>query len=119
MADGMINLRLRYTWIVSSKFSNIANLLMTFMILSSPPIVLADDDHIEARRLLDSGEILPLEVILNNVRQEHPGKLLEVELDKEDGRIVYEIEILGKDGVVKEVYIDARTGKLLFAKEDD
>ena len=104
---------------MNSKFSYVTNLLITLVILNLSHVVLADDDHIEARRLLDSGEILPLEVILNNVKQEHPGKLLEVELDKEDDRIVYEIEILGKDGVVKEVYIDARTGKLLFAKEDD
>ena len=89
------------------------------MILGSSPIVLADDDHIEARRLLDSGEILPLEVILKNVKQTHPGKILEVELDKEDGRIVYEVEILGKDGVVKEVYINAITGEVLFDKEDN
>jgi uncharacterized membrane protein YkoI len=89
------------------------------MILGSSPIVLADDDHIEARRLLDSGEILPLEVILKNVKQTHPGIILEVELDKEDGRIVYEVEILGKDGVVKEVYINAITGEVLFGKEDN
>jgi uncharacterized membrane protein YkoI len=89
------------------------------MILGSSPIVLADDDHIEARRLLDSGEILPLEVILKNVKQTHPGKILEVELDKEDSRIVYEVEILGKDGVVKEVYINAITGEVLFGKEDN
>ncbi len=87
--------------------------------LSPLPMVLADDDHIEARRLSDSGEILPLEVLLKNVRQAHPGKLLEVELDKKDDRIVYEVEILGKDGVVREIYIDARTGNLLFAREDD
>jgi uncharacterized membrane protein YkoI len=94
-------------------------MLITFMLLGSSHIVLADDDHIEARRLRDSGEILPLEVILKNVRQAHPGKLLEVELDTEDGRIAYEVEILGEDGVVKEIYIDAKTGKLLFAREDD
>ena len=89
------------------------------MILGTSPIVLADDDHIEARRLLDSGKILPLEDILKNVRQVHPGKILEVELDKENGRIVYEVEILGNDGIVKEVYINAITGEVLFGKEDN
>lgn len=89
------------------------------MILGSPPIVLADDDHIEARRLLDSGEILSLEVILENVRLTHPGKIFEIELEREDGRIIYEVEILGEDGIVEEIYIDARTGKLLTFGEDD
>ncbi len=94
-------------------------LLTAFMILSPLQVAMADDDYIEARRLLDSGEIQPLEVILKNVRQIFPGKVLEVELEKEDKQIVYEIEILGDDGVIKEVYIDAKTGKHLFTKEDD
>lgn len=89
------------------------------MILSPVHVAKADDDYIEARRLLDSGEILPLEVILKNVRHIFPGKVLEIELEKEDKQIVYEIEILGDDGVIKEIYINAKTGKLLFTKEDD
>jgi len=80
---------------------------------------MADDDYIEARRLLDSGEILPLEVILKNVKQILPGKVLEIELEVEDEQIVYEIEILDRNGVIKEIYIDAKTGKLLLTKEDD
>ena len=79
----------------------------------------ADDDHIEARRLLDAGEILPLESILKNVRDRFPGKILEVKLEREDQEIVYEVEVLGDDGVVTEVYINARTGKVLSSKEDD
>lgn len=94
-------------------------LLAAFMILSPLYVVMADDDYIEARRLLDSGEILPLQVILKNVRQIIPGKVLEVELEKEDQQIVYEIEVLGDDGVITEIYINAKTGKQLFSKEDD
>ena len=89
------------------------------MVLGPLNIAVADNDYIEARRLLDSGEILPLEVIIKNVRQTFPGKVLDVELENEDHNIVYEIEILGDDGIIKEIYIDARTGKLLFTKEDD
>ena len=94
-------------------------LLLSFMMLSPQKVAMADDDYIEARRLLDSGEILSLEVILENVRQTYPGKVLEVELENEDQQIVYEMEILGDDGVIKEIYIDAKTGKQLFSKEDD
>ena len=94
-------------------------LLVAFMILSPLHTAMADDDYIEARRLLDSGEILSLEDILKNVRQIFPGKVLEVELEKEDQQIVYEIEILDGNGVIKEIYIDAKSGKLLLIKEDD
>lgn len=89
------------------------------MTLSPLQATLADDDYIEARRLQDSGEILPLQTILKNIRQSFPGKIIEIDLEKEDGFIAYEVEILGKDGVVREIYINAKTGKLLSVKEDD
>ena len=94
-------------------------MLLSFMMLNPLQVAMADDDYIEAKHLLDSGEILSLEVILKNVRQILPGKVLEVELEKEDEQIVYEIEILDGNGVIKEIYIDAKTGKLLLTKEDD
>lgn len=94
------------------------------MIITSGPVYTAhadDDDyldHIEARHLMNAGEILPLEAILENVRRRVPGKVIEVELEKENQEIVYEVEILS-NGVIREVYINARTGKLLLIKEDD
>ncbi len=94
-------------------------LLVGIMTLSPLQATLADDDYIEARRLQDSGEILPLQTILKNIRQSFPGKIIEIDLEKEDGFIAYEVEILGKDGVVREIYINAKTGKLLSVKEDD
>ena len=102
-----------------NKYCIMRALLASFMILSPLHVAMADDDYIEARRLLDSGEILPLEVILGNVRQIFPGKVLDVELEKEDRNIVYEIEVLGDNGVIEEIYIDAKTGKQLISKEDD
>ena len=104
---------------MNRNYSIMRVLLVVFVILSPLHVAMADDDYIEAKRLLDSGEILSLEVILKNVRQILPGKVLEVELEKEDEQIVYEIEILGSNGVIKEIYIDAKTGKLLLTKEDD
>jgi len=119
MVNGMTNQILLYTQNMNSNFSIIQIMLGFFMVLIPFQAVMADDDYIEVRRLLDSGEILPLEIILKNVRQTFPGKILEVELEKEDHHIVYEIEILGGDGIVREVYMDAKSGMLLFEKEDD
>ena len=104
---------------MNSNYCIMRVLLASFMMLSPLHTAMADDDYIEARRLLDSGEILPLEVILGNVRQIFPGKVLEVELEKEDRNIVYEIEVLGDNGVIEEIYIDAKTGKQLISEEDD
>jgi len=97
----------------------IPGILLGIMALCPLQLAQADDDYIEARRLNISGEILPLESILKKIRLTFPGKILEIELEKEHGQIAYEIEILGEDGVVREIYINAKTGKLLSVKEDD
>ena len=90
------------------------------LLVSGPAhIVQADDDYIEAKRLRKSGEIMPLEEILKNVRRSYPGRILEVELEKEKGRVIYELEILGADSIVREIYIDAKSGELLSVEEDD
>jgi len=108
-----------YTWIMHSKLRIASALLIVVVMLNPMRSVLAGDDYIQARQLHESGKILPLELILKHVRQIYPGKVLEVELENEDGRIIYEVEILAENGIVKEVYIDAETGKILITKEDD
>lgn len=82
-------------------------------------VAYADDDYIEARRLLESGQILPLEKILKLIRPVVSGKILEVEIEKKDSIIVYEIELLSEKGIVSEVYINAKSGEILSVKEDD
>lgn len=72
---------------------------------------LADQDHDRARRLLESGEIMPLEQLLGRIKP--GGRVLEVELESEHGRHVYEIEYLDTYGEVHEGYFDARTGEVL------
>lgn len=100
-------------------FSITQILLMSAVILLPVHAVYADDDYIEARRLHESGMILPLETILKKIRQAYPGRILEIKLEKEEGQIVYEVEILGKNGVVREVYINAENGEFLSDKKDD
>jgi uncharacterized membrane protein YkoI len=51
--------------------------------------------------------------------ERHPGaRLLEAELEAEDGIFVYEIELLTADGVARELELDARDGRLLKDEED-
>ena len=44
---------------------------------------------------------------------EVPGEIMEVDLEREDGMQIYEIEILSVDGVEMEVEIAADTGDVL------
>ncbi|MBL7003109.1 MAG: PepSY domain-containing protein [Gammaproteobacteria bacterium] len=93
-------------------------LIVSCGLVLSVAIAVADSDHIEARELLKNGEILPLDDILQNVRQQYTGVLLDIELEKEDGVIVYEFEILNQEGVVIEVYVDAKSGEIIKVKKD-
>lgn len=79
---------------------------------------LTDVDHEEARRLREAGAILPLESILEQARRAQPGKVLEVELERERGGYVYEIEVLDDEGAVWELELDARDGAVLEHKRD-
>ncbi|MBD7985721.1 PepSY domain-containing protein [Sporosarcina sp. Sa2YVA2] len=48
-----------------------------------------------------------------------PGTIDEVELEDEDGTIVYEFEIVSEDGTEQEVKVDANTGKIVKVEADD
>ncbi|MEM8812395.1 MAG: PepSY domain-containing protein, partial [Pseudomonadota bacterium] len=47
------------------------------------------------------------------------GELDEVELENEDGTIVYEVELKGVDGKEMEFYVDATTGAVIADTDDD
>ena len=79
----------------------------------------ADVGHDEARRLRETGTILPVETILERVRQAQPGRLLDLELERDDGRYVYEIEVIDTAGTVWELKLDARSGALLQRERED
>ena len=79
------------------------------------PAAIADEGSRRAHEGVRRGELVPLERLLDQARREHPGQVLEVELD--DGE--YEIEILRDDGRVVELTFDARSGRLLESEFDD
>ncbi len=82
------------------------------VLFTGPPQATASDDHDKARLLRDGGQIMSLAEILQH--PELQGKrVIEAELEREDGLLVYELELLGDDGRVRERYFDAATGKPL------
>ena len=82
-------------------------------------VVLAGDDQAaRAARLSKNGDILPLEQILERAQAQHPGKLLEAELEDEQDQYVYEIKILDNKGMVWEMEFDAKTGALMRSKQE-
>jgi len=93
--------------------------LIMVQLLSGVTPVIADGDHLQARRLVESGEVLPLQSILDKYRADYPGRVIEVELEKKHGRIIYEIEIVDDRGEVRELYVNARNGELLKVEVED
>jgi len=81
---------------------------------------LADrDDHDRARAALERGEVLPLSQLLAKVEAELGGRVIEIEFERDDGRFVYEFEIVSTDGRLAEVTVDAATGAVLEREYDD
>ena len=96
-----------------------ARLIAGILIVLSTAIP-ADQDHDTSKRLREAGKILSLEAIVDNYRQRYGGgRILEVELEFERGRYVYEIKFLDQNGRVRELEYDARTGELLGIEEED
>ncbi|WP_108814344.1 PepSY domain-containing protein [Loktanella sp. Alg231-35] len=60
------------------------------------------------------------EQVIEIALMEVPGEVTDVEMERDDGQQVFEVEILGADGSEMEVYIAAETGEILeVAAEGD
>ena len=95
------------------------SLICALFITCWPHIASADSDHLKARQLLEAGTILPLEQLLDQAQHEHPGRILEVEFEQEQGRYIYEIELVDDKGEVWEIEYDAQTGELIEKEQKE
>lgn len=104
-------------------FSRRSLVLAVIAALALPNTALAyqrrEGDHDEAREAVTRGEALPLSEILRIVRRVEPGEVIEVELERDDGRLEYEIEVLTPGGRVRKVSLDARTGAILETEDEN
>ena len=71
------------------------------------------DDHARTRAALQTGEIRPLGEIMAAAKRDTPGEVVEVELEREHGRWIYEVKILTPQGEVRRVDYDARSAERL------
>jgi hypothetical protein len=73
-------------------------------------------DHERARAAVQAGEVLPLATVLEQLKRTHPGQVLELELEQDDGRWIYEVKLLRPDGLLLKLDVDARTAQVLKVK---
>jgi uncharacterized membrane protein YkoI len=95
------------------------SLLLAALALLALP-VRADSDHDRARRAVEAGDIRPLSEVLARIQRDHPGEVLDVELEDENEsglrRMIYEVKVLGSDGAVSKIYVDAKSLDILKVK---
>ena len=91
-------------------------------LLAAPPAQAGDGprdearDHERARAAVQAGQVLPLATLLQRLQRSHPGQVLEVELEHEDGRWVYELKLLQPGGRLLKLELDAATGAVRQAR---
>ena len=104
--------------IISIKTISIFPVLVSGMVNTA---VLASDDigQKEIRRLVEQGRIMPLEKLLQRYPEKKYGRLLDLEVEREHGAIVYEFEFLRRDGQVLEIEVDASNGRVLKQEIED
>jgi len=92
----------------------VSRLLVAVLLLTLPALsVLADDDQDQVLRWRQQGRVLPLEQILDRLDPSQRARILEIELEQEEGRVIYELKYVDTTGRILKLIIDARTGERL------
>lgn len=97
---------------------------LLFLVLAvgiTNPLARAGEDisQNEIRELVRQGELLSLESILSLYPEKQYGKLLDLEAERDQGTVIYELKTLHADGRITELKIDARNGSLLELEIED
>jgi len=92
--------------------------LLASTLLVGASVQASPKDHDQARAALEAGEIRPLTEILAKASAEVPGDVVEVELEREHGRWIYELKIIAPDGRLLEVEMDASDASLVEVEQE-
>lgn len=91
--------------------------LWPLLLGSAPAHADRDHDQDRARAAVQAGQALPLKTVLARLEREAPGQLLDVELERQGGRWIYEIKLLQPGGRLVKLEVDAATAEVLRRKE--
>jgi uncharacterized membrane protein YkoI len=91
-------------------------LLFVALVLACAAAVGADDHHDRAKKAREAGQIVPLQAILDQVQAEFTGSPIEIDLEDDDGPLIYQIKLLTPAGAIVKLEYDARDGRLLRVK---
>jgi uncharacterized membrane protein YkoI len=105
---------------------------LVLLVLAPPTVTAADvlrippgvelEEGVEADavlRAVQGGELMPLGRVLDILRTERQGEVVEIELDVDDGRVIYDFDVLTSEGRLYAVAIDAVTGQVVEVELED
>ena len=72
-----------------------------------------DHDYEAADSARRSGEVWPLQEILDEIERQIPGEVVGIEFERKQGVWVYEIKKLTQSGQYVEIYVDAGSKQIL------
>lgn len=75
-----------------------------------------DDDRRHAQAAVAAGQIRPLAEIMAVIERRYVGRVIDTDLDHDDGRWIYEFKLLPQTGRVFELRVDAANGNVLRTK---
>ena len=77
-----------------------------------------DKDQDRVRDAVRAGEVMPFDALRDRLRRDHPGEVLELELERESGRWIYEVKLLQQGGRIVKLEVDARSGEVIRERRD-
>lgn len=83
------------------------------LILVITPALSSADSHQQLHGEVRRGELVPLEQIFDWLEAHYLGDILDVELERDDGEVLYEIRMVGPQGQIVEFEFDALSGQLM------
>ncbi|MBA3614292.1 MAG: PepSY domain-containing protein [Nitrospirales bacterium] len=80
------------------------------LLLTSVGLAMSEDGR-EKVTVASLPTSVTMEEAIKTATTQFPGKVLEAELESEDGKVIYEVEIVNATGEIREVEIDANPEK--------
>lgn len=77
------------------------------------------DDGKEKFAVANLPTSVTMEEAIKIATTQFPGKVLEAELENEEGKAIYEVEVINGSGETREFEIDAQSGKILSSEQEN
>lgn len=97
-----------------SQLRNLSAGLFGALLVTTSLSAQADNDSLEV-----SSAAISMEAALAIALTEVPGSVIEAELEDEDGKVVWEIEVATAAGTEMELLVDANSGEIISSQPDE